>query len=168
MIDIGLGLWWLMSICLCIQPPSCIKSISFSAYSRPILSDGLLIKGCAANYWQHFAFSNIFLFAAPLFSRFTHPPPPVSKERNASCWREGVGEEPNHMAAIMPMSIWREGTNVIVNVKKCAKTVHTNNGKQYISKVQLTWQHHYNHITNAFSYIELVIAPLVMVLLFHQ
>jgi hypothetical protein len=49
-----------------------------------LLSDGLLIKGCAANCWQHFTFLNIFLFAAPLFSRFTH--------------LEGVGEEPNHMA----------------------------------------------------------------------
>jgi len=37
MIDIGLGLWWSMSVCLCIQPPSCIKSISFSAYSSPII-----------------------------------------------------------------------------------------------------------------------------------
>jgi hypothetical protein len=36
--------------------------------------------------------------------------------------------------------------------------------------VLLTWQHHYNHRTNAFSYFELVIAPLLMVLLtqFHQ
>ena len=36
--------------------------------------------------------------------------------------------------------------------------------------VLLTLQHHYNHRTNAFSYFELVIAPLVMVLLtlFHQ
>jgi hypothetical protein len=36
-IDIYLGLWWSMSICLCIQPPSCFKSISFSAYSSPII-----------------------------------------------------------------------------------------------------------------------------------
>jgi hypothetical protein len=36
--------------------------------------------------------------------------------------------------------------------------------------VLLTWQHHYNHRTNAFSYFELVIAPFVMVLLtlFHH
>ncbi len=37
MIDIYLGLWWSMSICLCIKPPSCFKSISFSAYSSPII-----------------------------------------------------------------------------------------------------------------------------------
>jgi hypothetical protein len=35
-------------------------------------------------------FLNIFLFAAPLLSRFTHPPPPISKEIYTSCW-EGVG-----------------------------------------------------------------------------
>jgi hypothetical protein len=36
--------------------------------------------------------------------------------------------------------------------------------------VLLTWQHHYNHRTNAISYFELVIAPLEMVLLtlFHH
>ncbi len=37
MIDIYLGLWWSMSVCLCIQLPSSFKSISFSAYSSPII-----------------------------------------------------------------------------------------------------------------------------------
>ncbi len=37
MLDIYLGLWWSMPVCLCIQPPSCFKSISFSAYSSPII-----------------------------------------------------------------------------------------------------------------------------------
>jgi hypothetical protein len=34
-------------------------------------------------------FFKYFLFAAPLLSRFTHPPP-ISKEIYTSCW-EGVG-----------------------------------------------------------------------------
>jgi hypothetical protein len=54
-------------------------------------------------------------------------------------------------------------------VKKCAKTVHTKKSNQYISTgtvmVLLTWQHHFNHKTNHFSYFELVFAPLVMVVL---
>jgi hypothetical protein len=65
----------------------------------------------------------------------------------------------------------RGGTNVIVNVKKCAKTVHTKRvNSTLVQYSAANMAHHYNHRTNAFSYFELVIAPLVMVLLtlFHQ
>ncbi len=48
MIDIGLGPWWWMSVCLQILPPSCIKSISFPLTPAQVLSNGLLNKGCAA------------------------------------------------------------------------------------------------------------------------
>jgi len=54
------------------------------------------------------------LFAAPLFSRFTHPPlPSVRKDKHLA----GRG---------WSQIIWpQRGTIVIVNVRKCAKTVHT-------------------------------------------
>ncbi len=37
MIGVHLGLWWSMSFCLLIWLPSCIKSVSSSAYSSPII-----------------------------------------------------------------------------------------------------------------------------------
>jgi len=37
MIGVYLGLWWSMSFCLLIWRPSCIKSVSSSAYSSPII-----------------------------------------------------------------------------------------------------------------------------------
>ncbi len=37
MIRVYLGLWWSMSYCLLFWPPSCIKSVSSSAFSSPII-----------------------------------------------------------------------------------------------------------------------------------
>jgi hypothetical protein len=49
MIGVYLGLWCSMSFCLLIWPPSCIKSVSSSAFYSQLLRDGLPIKGCAVN-----------------------------------------------------------------------------------------------------------------------
>jgi hypothetical protein len=59
----------LLSLYLTVHPVA--NLFPFPLTPAQLLTDGLPIRGCAANCWQHFAFKNIFLFAAPLFSRFT-------------------------------------------------------------------------------------------------
>jgi hypothetical protein len=59
-------------------------------------------------------FKIFFLFAAPLFRRFTHPPLPSVRKDTLLADGRGVSEEPNHVAAIKPMSILKRGGQILL------------------------------------------------------